>query len=113
MDNSVCTTRGEETPIGVWGEGVAVGTKTFQLLIGKGAKEGKITIEVCDREKANARVGDASKRDDDMRAGLSARELLATATSVGVRFVSGVSVSLHGLLADSGRVSCSKFQFAM
>jgi hypothetical protein len=65
---------------------LAVGTKTFQLSIGKGVKEGKITIEVCDCEKANVRIGVESKRDNNMCAGLSAGEFLATFTSIGVLF---------------------------
>jgi hypothetical protein len=86
VDNPICTTRCEETPIGAWGEGLAVGTKTLKLPIGKGVKEGKITIEVYDCEKANVRIGVESKRDDNMRAGLSAGEFLTTATSIGVLF---------------------------
>jgi hypothetical protein len=86
VDNPICTTSCEETPIGAWGEGLAVGTKTFQLSIGKGVNEGKITIKVCDSEKTNVRIRVESKRNDNMCTGLSVGEFLATATSVGILF---------------------------
>ncbi|KAI6768970.1 hypothetical protein HG531_010074 [Fusarium graminearum] len=86
VDNPICTTRCEETPIRAWREGLAIGTKAFQLPVGIGVKEGEITIEICDCEKVYVGIGIESKRDDDMRARLSTGEFLATFTSVSVLF---------------------------